>query len=233
MVFSLQPIPRPRSLCEQVYQSLYEAILSGGMSPGERLVETKLAQQFNVSRTPIREAIRQLQLKGLVQQNQGGGMYVIQISLEDALHLYDCRMALEQLAVRHACQQVQSPDLNQIEQTLAAMEQTFEPGEAIAQDQTEQHLNLLSLNFQFHGFLATYSRNPWILPLLEQVFEKITLLQIRASRTADDLAAIHAEHRDVFEAIARQNEQAAIAAITNHLSVSKDRIRRYTQGSDT
>ena len=98
-----QPIPRVQSLHEQTYVALRTAILSGELASGERLVESQLAVTLKVSRTPIREAIRQLQRDNLVIADDNGGLCVTQLSATDAGHLYDCRMGLEELAVAQAC----------------------------------------------------------------------------------------------------------------------------------
>jgi DNA-binding GntR family transcriptional regulator len=102
----LSPSPtinRGKSLYEQVYQALRSAILTGALPPGDRLVETQLAEWLQVSRTPLREALRQLQQDGLVTADVSGGLRVTTITAADAQELYDCRLALESLAVAGAC----------------------------------------------------------------------------------------------------------------------------------
>lgn len=226
MVFSFQPIARSQSLYQQAFQALYTAILSGEMAPGERLIETQLASRFAVSRTPIREAIRQLQLKGLVMQDENGGLCVTKISVEDALHLYDCRIALEQLAVRSACQQAKPEELQEMEQTLNAMGALIQSDFSSGDMGSDSSSKILELNSQFHRLIAASSGNPWLSPLLEQVSDKITLLRVRTLRSAEDLADIHAEHQQLFEAIAKKDEAIATSAITQHLITSKERIVR-------
>ncbi|WP_439344016.1 GntR family transcriptional regulator [Vacuolonema iberomarrocanum] len=233
MVFSLQPIARSQSLYQQAYQALYTAILSGDMAPGERLIETQLASRFAVSRTPIREAIRQLQLKGLVMQDESGGLCVTKISVQDALHLYDCRIALEQLAVRNACHHAPPAMVEQMEQTLQAMHDIIVTGQASEKSKTDNSSNLLDLNAQFHHLIATSSGNPWLAPLLEHVSDKLMLLRVRTLRSAEDLANIHSEHRKIFEAIAKRNEAMAAAAVTEHLVTSKERIVRCFENGGT
>lgn len=219
MSFSPQPIHRSQSLYQQTYQALYSAILSGELAPGQRLIETQLATKFQVSRTPIREAIRQLQLKGLVMTDESGGLCVTQVSVEDAMHLYDCRIALEQLAVRGACQFATPEDLQRIEQNLADSDAAVE-----RQGNHPSSPELLELNFEFHRLLAESSGNPWLVSLLEQVSDKITLLRVQTLRTTPNVLNIHTEHRQIYEAIAQRNEAAAIQAITQHLQSSQQRV---------
>ncbi|MGB3571280.1 MAG: GntR family transcriptional regulator, partial [Phormidesmis sp.] len=82
-------------LFSQTYVALRQEILSGSLASGEGLVEQALADRFAVSRTPIREAIRQLQQEGLIESDQRGGLRVSIITIADAVHLYDCRIGLE------------------------------------------------------------------------------------------------------------------------------------------
>ncbi|MEO1619725.1 MAG: GntR family transcriptional regulator [Cyanobacteria bacterium J06632_3] len=91
-------------LFSKTYTALRQEILSGNIVSGESLIEQALADRFAVSRTPIREAIRQLQQEGLVEPDKGGGLRVTVITIADAIHLYDCRLGLEQVAAVGACE---------------------------------------------------------------------------------------------------------------------------------
>ena len=92
MTLSSQPLQRSKSLQEQTYQALRASILLGELAPGDRLVEKEIAQRLQVSRTPIREAMRQLQQEALVTADGNGGLRVTTISIADAVQLYDCRI---------------------------------------------------------------------------------------------------------------------------------------------
>ncbi len=99
MFSSSAPIQRPQSLREQTYQVLRASILSGELGAGSRLVEAQIAEKLQVSRTPIREALQQLQKEQLIVTDKNGNLRVISFSPEDARHLYRCRLALEQESV--------------------------------------------------------------------------------------------------------------------------------------
>ncbi|PSB60904.1 GntR family transcriptional regulator, partial [filamentous cyanobacterium CCP1] len=129
MTLSLPSVQRSKSLYEQTYEALRASILSGELLPGERLVETQLADQLQVSRTPIREAIRQLQRDSLVTTDAGGGLRVTIISVVDAVQLYDCRIALERLSVQEACHHATPAQLETLETFVVQAEQLAEqPG---------------------------------------------------------------------------------------------------------
>jgi len=213
------PLPRRESLHEQTYQALRTSILSGELSPGERLVETQLAKQLEVSRTPIRESLRQLQREGLVTLDSSGGLRVISVSVTDAVHLYDCRMALEQAAVREAC-------LHASDRTLESLHQSIVQSERAVQRATStlNTFEMLNLDYQFHRQIAVSTGNPWLTDLLDQVFDKMMLLRVQTTRHNPKVLDICSEHRQICAAIASGDPDTAITSIQAHLSASKQRV---------
>ncbi|HEY9640464.1 MAG TPA: GntR family transcriptional regulator [Coleofasciculaceae cyanobacterium] len=217
MILSSQPIRRSKSLHEQTYQALRSSILSGGLAPGDRLVETQLAQQLQVSRTPIREAMRQLQREGLIGGDANEGLRVTCISPTDTMHLYDCRIGLEQVSVAGACEHASQAQLQTIE------------GYVLQAEQLMHHPNLnnsqlLDVDYQFHHAIAESSGNKWLVTLLDQVFDKMTLLRTQTTRQNPEVLEIRVEHRQIYQAIAQRDASAAIAAMHSHLLASKSRV---------
>lgn len=217
---------RAKTLHDQTYSALRSAILFGQIQAGERLVETQLAEQFQVSRTPIRAAVGQLHQAGLLTLHADGGIYVRKLSLHDAIKIYDCRIALEQLAVAGSCKHATKPQLKAIEQTLIE-------SEAIAQcgDAHSHSIQLLDLNIQFHRLIAQSSDNPWLVPLLEQLSNQATLSRVQTLQAIPDVVDVHREHRDIFNAIAQQEVDTAVQLLTYHLRSSQKRIAKQFQSS--
>jgi DNA-binding GntR family transcriptional regulator len=215
LAFSLASIQRHKSLQEQAYEALRTRILSGDLAPGQRLVETQLADTLKVSRTPIREAIRQLQRDTLVTADDRGNLRVTTISAEDAVHLYDCRIALERISVEGACQQATPQQLRDL---VALVEK--------AEHMVDRKFNpfMLELDYQFHHQISECSGNPWLTGLLDQVFDKMTLLRAQTTRHDPQVLEIRCEHRAIYEAIAARKAAVAIAAIESHLVASRDRV---------
>nr|WP_199305912.1 GntR family transcriptional regulator [Pseudanabaena sp. FACHB-2040] len=224
---SSQPaIRRSKSLYEQVYKALRTSILSGELSPGGRLVETQLADWLQVSRTPLREALRQLQQDGLVKADTNGGLRVTTISAEDAAELYDCRLALEQVAVVGACQHATLSQIKQLESFVTQAED-------IGQKRSVEldFLQLLDLDYQFHHLIAESSSNRRLVSLLDQLFDAMALLRIQTLRLNPGVLDIRLEHRQIFEAIASRNSTGVITAIKSHLVASKERVTREIEAS--
>jgi DNA-binding GntR family transcriptional regulator len=213
------PLPRRESLHEQTYQTLRTCILSGELTPGERLVETQIAKQLQVSRTPIREALRQLQREGLVAVDTSGGLRVISVSVADAVHLYDCRLALEQAAVREACLNASDRTLDELQQSVAQAERAVQ-----REASTLNTFEMLNLDYQFHRKIAESTGNPWLTGLLDQVFDKMMLLRVHTTRHNPKVLEICHEHRQICGAIASRDPETALEAIQAHLDASKTRV---------
>jgi DNA-binding GntR family transcriptional regulator len=214
-------LQRRHSLQEQAYQALRTAILSGELEPGQRLVEIHLAEKLQVSRTPIREAIRLLQQENLVTLEPSGGVRVATFSSADAVQLYDCRIGLEQLSVVDACHHATETQLKELESMLEQAERlvTGKPTRLSCFRQ-------LDLDYRFHRLLAQSSGNPWLVLLLDQVFDKMLLLRIQTTKNNPMVLDIRMEHRAIYEAVRSRNPEVAARAIVNHLTASKQRVIR-------
>ena len=219
MDLSSQPLKRSQSLHEQTYQTLRTAILSGELSAGTRLVETQLAELLQVSRTPVREAIRQLQRENLITTDANAALRVATLSVEDAMQLYDCRIALEQLSASEACRNANTHHFEQLEQAVLQAEKTLEQ-----EPNQLTNYQLLHMDYQFHRLLAEGAGNAWLVQILDQVFDKMALLRLRTMQQNPGVLEIRGEHRRIFEAVRDRNPIAATQAIQYHLIASKDRV---------
>ncbi|MEO0488456.1 MAG: GntR family transcriptional regulator [Cyanobacteria bacterium J06659_2] len=216
---SRPPIRRNKSLSEQVYTALRTGILTGEFVPGSRLIETQLTEWLNVSRTPLREALRQLQKEGLVTADTNGGLRVTTISAADAAELYDCRLALEQLSVAGACEHASGDQLKALEQYVIQAE-ARDPQDS----QLQMLLQRLDLDYQFHHLIAESSGNKRLVSLLDQLFDAMALLRIQTLQHNPGVLEIRLEHRQIYEAIAKRDAAVATEAVRVHLLASKGRV---------
>lgn len=239
MILSSSPtIRRGKSLYEQVYQALRSAILTGQVAPGDRLVETQLAEWLQVSRTPLREALRQLQQEGLATADVSGGLRVTTITAADAAELYDCRLALECLAVAGACANITPEQLQRIEACVLQAD-ALEESPPDAHTAAPSHAptpaapspqgaispqQLLDVDYQFHHLIAESSGNRRLISLLDGLFDAMALLRIQTLKQNPDVLDIRLEHRQIYQAIAARDSEAATAAIQRHLRASKARV---------
>lgn len=220
----MRTLQRHQTLQEQTYQALRAAILSGELAAGQRLVEIQLAKQLQVSRTPIREAMRLLQHESLITVDPNGGMRVAVISVTDAIQLYDCRIALEALSVTGACQNATKSQLRELELIVVQAEKLTKP-----KPSQLNNFRLLDIDYQFHRLLAQSSGNPWLVSLLDQVFDKMLLLRIQTMQQNPDVLEIRSEHRRVYESVRSRDPETAVETIRAHLTASKERVIQEVQ----
>ena len=236
-------------LFSKTYIALRQKILSGELVSGESLIEQTLADCFGVSRTPIREAIRQLQQEGLVESDRGGGLRVTIITIADAIHLYDCRLGLEQVAAVGACENATPAQLEDFQDCLAQANlavptvlkevnrdklKASRLKESVqSQDQADELENRLRIDQSFHRLLADSSGNPQLADLLDQVFSKMALLRLTTTYQNPDVLEIWAEHEQIVAAIMQRDAQLAAIAVRNHLVASKSRVVQALQGLKT
>jgi len=221
LLSSPRPIQRSQSLREQTYQVLRSAILSGEFLAGSRLVETQIAEKLQVSRTPIREALQQLQQEQLVVTDENGNLRVVSFSPNDAKHLYRCRLVLEQESVLEACKNATIDQLAKIELAIQQAEN------AIAQQANKfTSFQLLHIDYQFHRAIVECSGNPWLALLLDQLFDKMALLRMQTVQQNLKVLEVRLEHRRIYEAIVQHDPDKALAALRNHLMSSQARVIR-------
>lgn len=223
----------PQTLHERIYLTLRTSILSGQFKLGDRLTESKLAKQLQVSRTPIREAIRRLQQEQLLTSDSPDGVTIVEVSLDSAIHLYDCRIALEQLAVTGACLHATSTKLQALEQTLldseAALQEHVGSSQRSVSEEVNYDLKQLSLNYEFHRLIAESSQNPWLISLLDQLSNQVKLLRLQILQVPIDVEAIQTEHWQLFQAIKSHDIETATQSIKDHLEFSKKRVVQVFQ----
>ncbi|MFZ5825743.1 MAG: GntR family transcriptional regulator [Bacillota bacterium] len=210
-------VERSRPLYEQAYAALRTAILEGRVAPGERLVETRLAEMLAISRTPIREAIRQLERDGLVIVTAHDGAYARKPDRTDLQNLYLCRSALERLAASEAAKKATERDLSAMEQALSRAET------AMGERNVVGFLEATSL-FHRQVDLATY--NDRLDELLERA--RAPLLPYRALliRALDQTAlqGIHVEHLGILATLKSRDSALADRVMEQHMRSDLSRI---------
>jgi len=202
-------------LRDLVFEAIREAIVDGTLKPGERLMEASLAEELGVSRTPVREAIRKLELANFVVMIPRRGAYVADISLKDVADVFEIRGALEALAAELAAERASEDEIERLERLLV------EIGKAIEARNVEL---VVDLDTQFHDVLFSASRNErlgQILSLLRehiQRFRTLTLSNPARMRVALD------EHRGLVEALASRDGQLARRLAAEHIESAENSL---------
>ncbi|NLT94961.1 MAG: GntR family transcriptional regulator [Clostridia bacterium] len=197
-----------KPLREIVFETLRDAIINQVLRPGERLMEIQLAEELGVSRTPVREAIRKLELEGLVVMLPRRGAYVAGISMKDILEVFEVRAALEALAASLAAERITDEELDEMERQLVKETEETEANNL---------RNIVEIDTTFHDLLYKAARNERLVNfvnlLQEQLhrFRSASLARPGRSKTALE------EHRKILEAIAARDAKLAERLAREHI----------------
>ncbi|TRZ37073.1 GntR family transcriptional regulator [Niallia circulans] len=185
------------SLRDQVYQQLKQAVIHLELAPGEKISDKLLADQFGVSRTPVREALKRLEDEGLIISSPGSETKVSLIDIEQAKHAFTVVASLNALAARLAM-----PFLTEVHcYELVKINQEF--GKAILE---ENKYEAIKKDDQFHAVLLHASNNPEIEMSLERLLPKIRRLELLKFNKLDGLSSIN-QHNEIIASIRNGNQQ--------------------------
>lgn len=192
---------------QEVSQHIRQSILRGELKPGDRIVETKMAQMLGVSQAPVREAIRELEFSGLVEQKPYSGTYVKKITMQDMQNFYRVRGALEKLGAHQACERINTEQLASVEQAMLEMER------AASEQDTESYVQMDAL---FHDRIIATSGNGLLCKLWEQCNIKSWLFAgtVLAQRNLSFLAS---RHRKIFERLQQGDADGLEQVVQQHL----------------
>ncbi|MDP7369078.1 MAG: GntR family transcriptional regulator [Nitrospinota bacterium] len=202
-------IDRPKSLSRMVADEIMDAILKGALRPGDKLVEAELTQSLGVSRTPLREAFRELAAEGYITVIPHKGSYVSTISEEEVLDLYSITSVLEGLATRLATPRLKSGE--EKENLLALFEDMKKKSELGEVDA------YWASNRNFHQSIAKTSGNDRLSDLIENLRRQILKTRVITLRYPGRLEGSMTEHEEILRAILGGKEQEAEKLITDHL----------------
>lgn len=206
-----------RSLRGKIYSLLKENILTGQYKEGDSLVELKLAQELGVSRTPIREALRQLELEGLVISIPNKGVIVQGLSAQDFEDIYTIRTMLESLAARRAVEKISGAELKEMEHILDLTELY-----TIKEDIEKW----LVVDTQFHDIIFKAAKSKPLLNILSSFHQFSIMPRQYSFRVPGRLKLSFAEHLEIFEALKAKDPDRVEKAVVNHLANAEKNMKQ-------
>lgn len=204
-----------KPLRELVFESLREAIIQGRLRPGERLMEIQLAEELGVSRTPVREAIRKLELEGLVLMIPRKGAYVSQISMKDIADVFEIRRALEGLAARLAAERATDEEIERLERALVKISEVAE---------ADDLSGAVALDTDFHEELMAASHNPRLSQLVSNLREQIQRFRLTSLSHPGRVKLAVEEHRKIVDAIAGRDAELAQNLAYEHIENAENSL---------
>lgn len=195
-------------LRDVVFNTLRQAILRGELKPGERLMEIQLANKLGVSRTPIREAIRKLELEGLVLMIPRKGAEVADITEKSLRDVLEVRKALEELAVKLACDKIREEEIEELKLAAKEFKEILECEDVTA---------FAEADVKFHDVIYRTTDNERLIQLLYNLREQMYRYRVEYLKREEAHETLLAEHEQIIDAIENRNKEKAMEAICQHI----------------
>lgn len=203
------PIERPRSLTQSALTQIRDAIVAGDLELGRPLSERALSEMLHISKTPVREALAQLRLEGLVRIYPRRGACVFSLSAQEVVEICELRQALESAALRYAVERGGEAFRSALAATVEAMRAAKAAGDRKA---------YLRQDTAFHACFCQHSGNALMAQTYSLYVGKIAALRTHLSHKPHHVELSFAEHAAMLEAIARNDVEAALAILDVHIA---------------
>lgn len=211
-----------KPLRDVVFENLRGAILEGKLKSGQRLMEVQLAEQLGVSRTPIREAIRKLELEGLVIMLPRKGAYVADMSFKDLIDVLEIRASLEGLAASLASERRRDEDIEGLERVAKEFEESVKNGDIEA---------VLKKDVEFHEYIFSLANNKKLYQLVNSLWEQVHRFRVTYVSDYEASLSLVDEHNKILQAIKDGNCELAKKYATDHIEIAEQFYMENAIGS--
>ncbi|WP_353476374.1 GntR family transcriptional regulator (plasmid) [Salipiger sp. H15] len=198
----------PTAIAQWVAEVLRDRIVKGAYPPGSRLVERRISAELDLSRTPVREALKLLHQDALIEISRNKGAQVVQCSAEEAVQLFEVIASLESLAAERLARTITTEQLDELEELHARMLTFYKVG---------SHTDYFDTNSEIHDFVVERCGNPVIHDAHKRLIARARYGRFMAIHNPDRLAQSVAEHEALMEALRRRDEAAAALVWRQHL----------------
>lgn len=210
-------VPLDRSTrTENVFQMLRQAILNNELKSGDRLLVTELSERLHVSRTPVREAIRMLEVKGLATRLSNGHSVIADRSMESMIEVFHVRIALESYVARLAAEVISDAQVQHLSNICAEAERMNATGDAEGLKQN---------GYIFHEALIEIAGNKQIARHIREILELIAVYRERIYHSNSSMENVIGNHFELIEALRARDGDAAADLMRKHLLLALDNIK--------
>jgi len=200
-------------MSERAYIVLRDSIIKGNLKPSERLVEDALAEAFQVSRTPLREALHRLQLDGYVVKLPKRGLMVAEVSAEQAKELYEVRAYLDGLAARLAAERLTDGEEDRLKGLRSEIYQKYNPMD---------YKKLRELDFQIHDFICAASKHSVCIEHLNRLYPRLLRYRNISAMPPGRMKKSGEEHLEIIDCILQRKGDQAEAAMKAHIIIASE-----------
>jgi DNA-binding GntR family transcriptional regulator len=201
------------NLSSLIYRELRELITYGKLNPGEKIVESNLIKQFNISRTPVREAIRMLQARGFVEATHNKGTYVKKISVKELENIYDALSALEGFAVHIATQNMTRKQIEMLEKSNNKLRRL---------NSSAERKKYVEKNLEFHSLFSQFCGNDFLGDLIQETRNRVYRYRIGGIAMEGHIHEFISDHEGIIESIKRGDAQKSEEKMRQHIRRTKD-----------
>lgn len=202
-------------LRDVVFNTLRQGILTGELKPGERLMEIHLAEKLGVSRTPIREAIRMLELEGLVTMIPRKGAEVAKISEDDLKDVLEVRKVLESLATRLACERITDEQKELLKKAAEEFVQSTKSGDATT---------IAMADVKFHDEIINASGNKRLAQMINNLAERIYRYRLEYIKDEKNHSRLIEEHALIMQNVIEGNVSEAVKCAESHIDNQEENV---------
>ncbi len=218
--------PTPRGMLrEKAYRTLKQGILHGQLRRGERLSEARLMREFDIGRTPLREALNRLEREGLVVSQPNSGYSVANLDIDAVCDLLVVREGLDALAAEIAVETATEDDMRR----LAAVMEEIEALDRVHERTPEVYARELELGLKVHEVILDMTRNPALREITQRVYDQLRLALWVEVRWIDQWKMAVEEHRAIVTAVMARDAPAAVAAARAHIRSSRQNMQIIRQ----
>jgi DNA-binding GntR family transcriptional regulator len=208
-------------MADWVATSLREAILKGFFEPGEKIDQDLIAEELQVSRTPVREALKGLEFEGFVEIRPHYGAFIPIVTPRDVREVYEVRALLESEVVRQVTPLITEDELDELDRSQAESQAELDVGNVTKHFESDNH---------FHQTLLDLVENQLIKEILDGLTNRISMVRrLAQSRPGVHLPESLSEHRAIIQAIRRRDADRAAELMALHLQTSSRRIQELAR----
>ncbi len=218
---SASVIPIPRNLHEQVAQRLRQMLVENRIEPGAKLNERELCEKLDVSRTPLREAIKMLAAEGLVELLPNRGAIAVSLDEDDVVNTFEVMAGLEGMSGELAAQRITDAELAEIQAMHYEMLAAYTRGDLSA---------YYTLNARIHRAINSAAKNPVLTVTYNQVNARLQALRFRSNQDGAKWKRAVKEHDRMIEALTARDPQAMRAVLVTHLANKRDTVLEQLRG---
>ena len=194
-------------LADKVYQQLFDGIYSGVIDPNERIVQEKLADQMEVSRTPVREAMLRLENEGILQRDGKSGFVIRQIADEEAIYIYNAREAVECHALGMLCQIEDTGQADRVEELINTIDE--QPKNSV--------IEYFEANKKIHRAFVAETKNPYLLEMFDLIWNRSSAIHLFSKISKSELPLSLKDHMALCEAVKTKDSNFAIEVMRTHI----------------